>query len=292
MVKKIKFPLKMKNDILVRTIEELQLNFDGERLVTYFFNGKLQIWLRDRHYDKELEQIKKINISNNEVLNNLCNIFNIKFDCESINLEINRIIKEQEKLKKVRQFTDDDEIINNIDNIVMSQEELERSLNNKCNKIYLLGEDFKIPSNIENIYLKGINTPIISIDTKAVIDFNEKKVIIENCKFDKNYCKLIIVNCLKNNVLKKKYYKPSLKLDYLLSNKDRQSSKALYENVQDKLCDFNFDINIYTKDLYKEIKTSDIFNIFDIDLYGKDIKKVVKDAELENNWFKFLDRIC
>ena len=42
MAKKIKFPLEMKDGVMVRTIEELRENFDVEKLVEHYESGKLE----------------------------------------------------------------------------------------------------------------------------------------------------------------------------------------------------------------------------------------------------------
>ena len=43
----VKFPLKM-SGVEVRTLEELQKNFNLEEAVEYFRTGKLQRWLENR----------------------------------------------------------------------------------------------------------------------------------------------------------------------------------------------------------------------------------------------------
>ncbi|GIW48838.1 MAG: hypothetical protein KatS3mg079_314 [Caloramator sp.] len=55
MVKKVKFPLEIKDGVKVRTIEELRENFDLEKSDMYFINSKLAIWLIDRGYNEEAE---------------------------------------------------------------------------------------------------------------------------------------------------------------------------------------------------------------------------------------------
>ena len=42
----IKFPLKMANGALVRTIEELRENFDIVSVLTYYKDGRLVKWFK------------------------------------------------------------------------------------------------------------------------------------------------------------------------------------------------------------------------------------------------------
>ena len=48
-MKKINFPLFMKENKPVNELEELQEYFDLKRAVEYFVNGKLQKWLENNY---------------------------------------------------------------------------------------------------------------------------------------------------------------------------------------------------------------------------------------------------
>ena len=41
MARKIKFAMKMRDDVEVRTLSELKEHFDLERVMTYYLDGKL-----------------------------------------------------------------------------------------------------------------------------------------------------------------------------------------------------------------------------------------------------------
>ena len=63
MAKKIRFPLEMDNGIEVRSIEELRDNFSLARVLAYYKNGKLAIWLRDRYANDLADAIEAVNPS-------------------------------------------------------------------------------------------------------------------------------------------------------------------------------------------------------------------------------------
>lgn len=48
---KIKKPLEVANGVQARTLKELQENFDLEKIVGYYYDGKLLTWLTERYYD-------------------------------------------------------------------------------------------------------------------------------------------------------------------------------------------------------------------------------------------------
>ena len=56
-MKKIKFPLIMKNGAEVRDIEQLREDFDMESILQYYSNGKLRRWLENNYYDDILEPL-------------------------------------------------------------------------------------------------------------------------------------------------------------------------------------------------------------------------------------------
>ena len=66
----------------VRTVEELQENFNLEDVLKHFYSGKLQKWLVSHDYKHELDQVKDIASSNKilDVSSKLLDIFKIEYD--------------------------------------------------------------------------------------------------------------------------------------------------------------------------------------------------------------------
>ena len=54
------FALRLKDNLEVRTLEELRDNFDLEKAVEYFHSGELLQWLEDRFYDDEADAIREL----------------------------------------------------------------------------------------------------------------------------------------------------------------------------------------------------------------------------------------
>ena len=78
-MKKIKFPLLLKNEYPVRNIEELREYFDIEKLYEYFCDGRLLAWLEDHQYE-EIEDIKECRKLDKDLAEMLCKIFQVKYD--------------------------------------------------------------------------------------------------------------------------------------------------------------------------------------------------------------------
>ena len=208
MAKKVKFPLNMGNGIMVRTIEELKEHYNSEKVIEYFLNGKLITWLEDRRCDEEAKQVRKLfeMQDKNNAAAKLPKIFGIKINKQ---VDVKKIEIRREKLEKLRAITSDDEILNDVDYVAFSQEELGKLLNKNAKIIYLCGKSFSIPLNVKNVKYIGINKPIVTILCKddSIINIENNGIVFENCDFSVitkariEYYKTVNENmtCNKNN---------------------------------------------------------------------------------------------
>ena len=184
MAKKVKFPLDMGNDVMVRSIDELKENYNAEKLTEYFLNGKLLTWLEDRYYDEAAEQVRELSEqSDSNPAAKLGAIFGIETE-EEVDVEALEI--RREKLEKLRKITADDEIIKNVDFVAFSQEELGDLLDEEADVIYLCGENFHIPLSVKNVRYVGVNDPVVTVSGKGDIDLEANGIIIEQCEFSED----------------------------------------------------------------------------------------------------------
>lgn len=185
MIRKVKFPLDMGNDVKVISIEDLQENFNAEKVTEYFLNGKLLTWLEDRYYDAEAEQVKALleHQDDKELGVKLGKIFGVEVESE-IDVEMLKIRKE--RLEKLRDITSDDDAIHNIDLVAFDQEELGELLDEGKEVIYLCGDKFRIPLSVKNKRYIGVNSPVISFGGNGGINLEENGIVIEKCEFSDN----------------------------------------------------------------------------------------------------------
>lgn len=162
MAKKIRFPLQM-NGTDVRTIEELRENFDLESVLGYFANGKLVTWLRNRYYDNEAMAVEALSANDSELNQKLMSILGVSADENAEEIDVRTIQKRNEKLMLLRQITDDQEIIENVDCVAFHQEELNQLLKEGKKKIYLCQGEFTIPICEADVTYTGISNPTVSI---------------------------------------------------------------------------------------------------------------------------------
>ena len=186
MARKIKFPLEMLNGAQVRTIEELREFFDMKKLLEYYTDGKLLIWLNDRYYENEAAQVRELDSKLPDFKNRLCKILGIECAIDDA-IELETVERQIAKLVKLKQYTDDDEIIKNIDAVAFDQDELSTLLDAEKSPIYLCGEYFTIPLNKENIVYIGVQLVQAVIQSDVPVDFHAKGIKFQNIELDEEY---------------------------------------------------------------------------------------------------------
>lgn len=186
MVKKRRFSLEMKDGVEVRTLEELQDNFSLEKVLFYISNGKMQTWLRKRDYNDIADSIEQLDSSDPEYNKNICGIFGVEYD-ESELEDLEKAKERNRKLELLKQFTDNQEILDNAYFAAFEQDDIYDLLDEGANTIYLCGERFSIPLTVSGVTYIGVNNPVAVISSKTVIDWNEKNISISGVRFDDKY---------------------------------------------------------------------------------------------------------
>ena len=114
-MKKIKLPLEMANGVLVRTLDELKENWDLEKVINYYLNGKLQTWLTDRYYTELADKVSALSDinDNTELQKNLCDIFGMEFKADTEFVDIDAVAEQNRKVDILRKYTADDKLLKN-----------------------------------------------------------------------------------------------------------------------------------------------------------------------------------
>lgn len=265
MARKIKFPLEMDNEIMVRSLEELKDNFSLERVISYFVSGKLLNWLNDRYYEDEAKQVAELNPSTPDLKQLICEIFEIKYTKET-EIDIEALEQKNIKIAKLKQFTEDESIIKNFDSVAFNQEELAYLLDENITPIYLCGDKFTIPLIKENITYLGVNNPTAVIKSNTLVDFSMKSIELKNVRYNEEYQELIDDSEEKDNDTNKSFegsYKTSPLLDFMMKSKSRESSSKLFNIICSELSGVNYDIDKNIKDKVDIINQANLNEVFD-----------------------------
>ena len=179
MAKKIRFPLQM-NGTDVRTIEELRENFDLSSVLGYLTNGKLVTWLEDRYYDNEAMAVRALSTDETDLNQKLMSILGVSDDVKTEEIDLEEIQRRNEKLMLLRQITDDEEIIDNVDCVAFNQDELYDILDDGKETIYLCQSEFEVPLSVQNKIYIGLENPKVKLRQTESINLDTLNVRFKN----------------------------------------------------------------------------------------------------------------
>ena len=183
MAKKERFVLEMADGTKVRDLDALKEHFDVESVEKYFRDGKLLIWLEDRYYDDEADSVRAINANDAYLAAKLCKIFDVETP-EDIERRI-------ERLNRLKNYTDDEKILANVDKVAFDQEDLADLLDADIQEIYLCDNRFSIPLRVKNKNYIGISKAVAVIRSDKPVDFQNLGITFKNISFNPEYAKLI-----------------------------------------------------------------------------------------------------
>ena len=79
MARKVKFSLELKDGYEARNnIEEIKKYFDYNKILDYFIDGRLSIWLEDRRYYEEKEKLDDLDVNELNFRDKICAIFGVQ----------------------------------------------------------------------------------------------------------------------------------------------------------------------------------------------------------------------
>lgn len=184
MVKQIKFPLIMKQNVEVRNIEELRENFDIESVMTYFLRGTLNRWLANNYYDDILENIQELTGEEENIDQMLANALGIDDRSEDTIFGTQELIRKVKIKEKLRSSMDEQEL-EEMDHIAETQDDIKQFIEAGYKKIYLYGDEFTIPREMKNVECIGIcnPNPVIRIEADSRQEFQERRVKLQNVRF-------------------------------------------------------------------------------------------------------------
>ena len=250
-IRNIRFPLILKNGVEVRrNLEELRENFDLDKIIGYFHDGKLIEWLEVRYLKKEAEALKMIDDNDSELDKKICDILGVDSK-EYVNLDP-RIPRINEIIEYLKQRTDDAEIIENANITALDQDDLYDLIDIGTPKIYLCGnEEFDIPIDVSDKHYIGIlGTPKINIDAQSKADIEVKNIAFNNVEMpwsnDKpNESLKYLIERIDETLEDKNYFEPLESI--IIFPFDIKTKQDLENEIGRKIYEFLVDVNIKFK---------------------------------------------
>lgn len=180
-MKRIKFPLVMKNGEEARDIEALRTNFDIESAAEYYSSGKLERWLENNYYDDILEKVRELTGDEADFGELLAKALGAEWNgTEKVNLQ--SIMKRTELEEQLKPYVSEEQL-EGMEHIADTQEELERLVRSGCSPVYLFGKTFSILEWMGNTELIGINRPVVALEVDSRGEFQKKKIRLRDVEF-------------------------------------------------------------------------------------------------------------
>ena len=278
MAKKIRFPLEMDNGLEIRSMEELRNDFSLGKVLEYVQNEKLVTWLRDRYENSIADAIAELDKTDAELPKKVSTIFDVPYD-EKIEDDLRKTAERMERIKQLKEFTDEKQFADEIDKVAFDQDELYDLLDEEVKEIYLCGDRFAIPLSVSGVAYKGINNPIVVIDSKVEVDWLVKKITIEAVRFDEKYQAVVdsanatkevfyekLVAAVKKGTTKNipvgaapdKTY-----LSFMVPVSERESAKRMYAAAKDVITNLNYDEDADILGMKKLVYENNLIGIAD-----------------------------
>lgn len=180
-MKRIKFPLVMRNGAEARDIGELRENFDIGLAAEYFSNGKLERWLENNYYDDILEKVRELNSGDQDFGRKLTETLGVQWE-DVGEVDLQAVMKRTGLKEQLKPYVSEEQL-EEMEHIADSQVEFERLAKEGCGRVYLFGEEFCIPEWMENIECIGVGRPVVTLETKSREEFKKKNIKLREVAF-------------------------------------------------------------------------------------------------------------
>lgn len=276
MAKKIRFPLEMDNGVEVRSMEELRNNFSLGRVLEYIQNGKLVTWLRDRYENNIADAIAELDKTDSELPKKVSAIFDVPYD-EKTEDDLKQAAERAERIKHLKEFTDEKQFVDKIDKVAFDQDELYDLLDEEVNEIYLCGDRFAIPLSVQDVSYKGINNPVVVIDSKTEVDWLAKGITLEAVRYDEKYQAVVdsanatkevlyekLVETVKKKTTKNVFIGMAPEktyLSFMIPVPERESVKRMYALAKESIANLNYDVDADIVNMKKLVHENNLIGI-------------------------------
>ncbi|MBQ6296905.1 MAG: sel1 repeat family protein [Selenomonadaceae bacterium] len=184
----VKFALII-NDNYIDTLDDLKKNFNIEKIIGYFNDGRLLRWLKAHRYEEEASKVESIEIGDENLPSRLYEIFCVEPPTD-LNLDVEETVKRHHRLERLKTYTTDPKILSKVDSVAFNQNELYGLIKNDVAEIYLCSGEFVIPLDVRDKTYIGIEKVTTIIKSEVLFDFDSLNIQFKNISFDANYEKI------------------------------------------------------------------------------------------------------
>lgn len=225
---------KKKNLILygieIKTLEDLQVHFDMEKILEYFTNGQLGEWLDSHYYEDEAEKIEQLSKTDPDLEEKICQIIGV-----DPSEHVDSFILRDEKIAKLKEYTDNPVILANWKNVALNQEDLIDLLDEEVDIIYLVNNTFTISLRKKDKTYIGIGNVVAVVRRDNPVDFDSLNISFKNVQVENNK-EILLTDKSSDEVYKLGRYFEYKAHD--LKTAFKYYRKAVRDNNADAICHF------------------------------------------------------
>lgn len=152
------FPLRMADGAMARSLVELREHFDEATVVSNYKTGRLERWFRSEGYPQHADQVATLDPGAKDLGGQLRAIV---FSPEPEGPELPAPRTRAERRARLRKYTADPEILDSLDDVAFTQEELDSLVEDGADVVYLCGERFITPMEESEVSYVGVNRPLL-----------------------------------------------------------------------------------------------------------------------------------
>ncbi|MCH5268529.1 MAG: sel1 repeat family protein [Lachnospiraceae bacterium] len=134
---------------------------------------------------QEAESISKLDVYAPNTKEELCKILGVELEVGAESIDVQDIEKQKARLNTLKQYTDDENLWDKVDQVAFDQEDLADLLDQGCREIYLCGENIHIPMSVHDVKYIGVKKFFVVLDGESGSQYRrEHKISINNLKYD------------------------------------------------------------------------------------------------------------
>ena len=168
----------------IHSLDELREKFNAEEVLKALSDGSLKRFLKSHYYEREFDAVSNLTLEDKYCLKKICTALKVDY----LKQDFVMTAEVEARLKVLKEFTSDEKILQNFNQVALDQEELANLINRGEKTIYLCNNKFSIPLSKNNITYIGIDNPTIE-NAFTSEQYKKAGIIVENINLPSNVSK-------------------------------------------------------------------------------------------------------
>lgn len=163
------FELALRSGVRARTLDGLLRHFDLESVTAAYRRGDLEKWLRSGGNREQADHVRSLDPASPSLKARLCRALGLdSLSSAQFVLGLNDPEESSARAGRLAKVTDDPDVLDSLDCVAFSQEDLDNLAFLHLSQIFLCGERFTIPASHANVLYVGLGEPLVQFTEEFV----------------------------------------------------------------------------------------------------------------------------